>query len=99
MRFSYGTLRRPRVQFATVGHEIGGHRDARPVLRPTDRIDAHADGIVFAISEAEQAATDEYEIDDYRRIAVPPRSGATGRTYGVRRVTGSVRVTNAASRM
>ena len=35
------------------------------------------DGMVFAISEAELAAADGYEVDDYRRISVPLRSGAT----------------------
>lgn len=103
--FSYGTLRRPRVQLATFGRELSGHRDAivgyelgyltitdpqvvaasqrdhHPVLRPTDRVDAHVDGIVFAVSEAELAAADECEVDDYRRISVRLRSGATAWTY------------------
>lgn len=37
--------------------------------------------MVFEISEAELAAADEYEVDDYRRIAVPLRSGATAWVY------------------
>ena len=52
-----------------------------PILRPTDRADAHVDGMVFEISETELAAADEYEVDDYRRIAVPLRSGATAWVY------------------
>lgn len=39
---------------------------------------------MFAISEADLAAADEYEVDDYRRIAVPLRSGgqAWGSVFG-----------------
>jgi gamma-glutamylcyclotransferase (GGCT)/AIG2-like uncharacterized protein YtfP len=55
--------------------------DRHPILRPTDRVDAHVDGMVFAISEAELTAADKYEVDDYRRIAVPLRSGATAWVY------------------
>ena len=49
--------------------------DRHPILKPTDRRDAAVDGTVFAISEAELAAADEYEVDDYARISVPLRSG------------------------
>jgi len=55
--------------------------DRHPILRPTDRLDAHVDGTVFAISEAELAAADEYEVDDYRRVPVPLQSGATAWVY------------------
>lgn len=37
--------------------------------------------MVFGISATELAATDKYEVDDYRRIAVPLRSGATAWVY------------------
>jgi hypothetical protein len=33
--------------------------------------------MVFAVTEAELAAADEYEVGDYRRDSVPLRSGAT----------------------
>ena len=36
--------------------------DRHPILRPTDRVDSHVDGMVFAISEAELAAADEYDV-------------------------------------
>ena len=52
-----------------------------PILRPSERADAHVDGMVFAISAAELAAADGYEVDDYRRISVPLRSGATAWVY------------------
>jgi len=55
--------------------------DRHPVLRPTGRADACVDGMAFAISKAELAAADEYEVDDYRRISVPLRSGATAWVY------------------
>ena len=59
--------------------------DRHPILRPTDRPDAAVEGTVFAISEADLAAADEYEVDDYRRIAVPLRSGAQAWVYVFRR--------------
>jgi gamma-glutamylcyclotransferase (GGCT)/AIG2-like uncharacterized protein YtfP len=55
--------------------------DRHPILWPTERAGAHIDGMVFEISTAELAAADEYEVDDYRRIAVPLRSGATAWVY------------------
>jgi gamma-glutamylcyclotransferase (GGCT)/AIG2-like uncharacterized protein YtfP len=70
----YVTITDPHV-VATSGS------DRHPILRPTDRADVHVDGMVFAISETELAAADEYEVDDYRRISVPLRSGATAWVY------------------
>lgn len=55
--------------------------DRHPVLRPTARPDAHVDGTVFEISAAELAAADDYEVADYRRIAVPLRSGRQAWVY------------------
>jgi gamma-glutamylcyclotransferase (GGCT)/AIG2-like uncharacterized protein YtfP len=55
--------------------------DRHPILRPTDRPGAEIKGTVFAISEAELAAADEYEVDDYRRVLVPLRSGAQAWVY------------------
>jgi hypothetical protein len=70
----YVTITDPHV-VATSGS------DRHPILRPTDRLDAHVDGMVFPISEAELAAADEYEVDDYRRVGAPLRSGATAWVY------------------
>jgi gamma-glutamylcyclotransferase (GGCT)/AIG2-like uncharacterized protein YtfP len=39
------------------------------------------DGTVFAISATELAAADDYEVDDYRRIEVPLRSGEHAWVY------------------
>jgi gamma-glutamylcyclotransferase (GGCT)/AIG2-like uncharacterized protein YtfP len=55
--------------------------DRHPILRPTDRTGAHVDGTVFTISDPELAAADEYEVDDYRRISVPLRSGPRAWVY------------------
>jgi gamma-glutamylcyclotransferase (GGCT)/AIG2-like uncharacterized protein YtfP len=55
--------------------------DRHPILKPAERPDAAVEGTVFAISTAELAAADEYEVDDYRRVAVPLRSGATAWVY------------------
>jgi len=70
----YVTITDPHV-IATSGS------DRHPILRPTNRPDAHVDGTVFTISDVELAAADEYEVDDYRRISVPLRSGPRAWVY------------------
>jgi gamma-glutamylcyclotransferase (GGCT)/AIG2-like uncharacterized protein YtfP len=70
----YVTITDPHV-IATSGS------DRHPILKPTDQPDAAVEGTVFAISEAELAAADDYEVDDYRRIAVPLRSGQQAWVY------------------
>ena len=55
--------------------------DRHPILKPTERPGAAVAGTVFAISAADLAAADEYEVDDYRRIAVPLRSGGQAWVY------------------
>jgi hypothetical protein len=70
----YVTITDPHV-IATSGS------DRHPILRPTSRPDAHVEGTVFTISDAELAAADEYEVDDYRRMSVPLRSGPRAWVY------------------
>ena len=70
----YVTITDPRVIAASGS-------DRHPILKPTDRADAAVEGMVFAISEADLAAADEYEVDDYRRITVPLRSGGEAWAY------------------
>ena len=70
----YVTITDPHV-IATSGS------DRHPILRLTDRPDSHVDGTAFSISDAELAAADEYEVDDYRRISVPLRSGPRAWVY------------------
>jgi hypothetical protein len=55
--------------------------DRHPILRPTDRDDAAVAGMVFPISDAELLAADDYEVDAYRRISVPLRSGERAWVY------------------
>ncbi|HEX2283403.1 MAG TPA: gamma-glutamylcyclotransferase family protein [Mycobacterium sp.] len=55
--------------------------DRHPILKPSDRADAAVEGMVFEISEADLAAADEYEVDDYRRVTVPLRSGNQAWVY------------------
>jgi gamma-glutamylcyclotransferase (GGCT)/AIG2-like uncharacterized protein YtfP len=70
----YVTITDPHV-VATSGS------DRHPILRPSGRADAAIEGTVFAISEADLAAADEYEVDDYARVAVPLRSGKQAWVY------------------
>jgi hypothetical protein len=59
----------------------GTGSDRHPTLKPADRADAAVEGTVFALSEDESAAGDDYEVDDYARIAVPLRSGGHAWVY------------------
>ncbi|MGX9791233.1 gamma-glutamylcyclotransferase family protein [Mycobacterium sp. MMS18-G62] len=70
----YVTITDPHV-IATSGS------DRHPILKPTDRPGAAVEGTVFAISAEDLAAADEYEVDDYRRVAVPLRSGDQAWVY------------------
>jgi gamma-glutamylcyclotransferase (GGCT)/AIG2-like uncharacterized protein YtfP len=70
----YVTITEPHV-IATSGS------DRHPILKPTDRPDAAVEGTVFAISTDELAAADEYEVDNYRRVTVPLRSGHLAWVY------------------
>jgi gamma-glutamylcyclotransferase (GGCT)/AIG2-like uncharacterized protein YtfP len=63
------------ADFATSGS------DRHPILKPTERQDAAVEGTVFVISATELAAADEYEVDDYTRVAVPLRSGLHAWVY------------------
>ena len=55
--------------------------DRHPILRPTDRSGAQIEGTVFEIGAADLSAADEYEVDDYRRVLVPLRSGGQAWVY------------------
>jgi len=55
--------------------------DRHPILKPSDRPGAAVEGTVFTITEVELAAADEYEVDDYRRVLVPLRSGGQAWVY------------------
>ncbi len=53
------------------------HPIARHTGDPADRIE----GMRFELSEAELAATDDYEVEPYRRIEVTLESGTTAWAY------------------
>ena len=55
--------------------------DRHPILMPSQCRDAAVEGTVFVVSAAELAAADEYEVDDYQRVAVPLRSGDQAWVY------------------
>jgi gamma-glutamylcyclotransferase (GGCT)/AIG2-like uncharacterized protein YtfP len=57
--------------------------DRHPILKPSDRPGAAVEGTVFSITQVELAAADEYEVDDYRRVLVPLRSGGQAWVYVV----------------
>lgn len=54
--------------------------DRHPILKPGTAADS-VPGSVFEITDAELAAADEYEVDDYRRVEVPLRSGKRAWVY------------------
>ncbi|PJJ62073.1 gamma-glutamylcyclotransferase family protein [Compostimonas suwonensis] len=55
--------------------------DAHPIARPSDDPADSVAGTVFSITPQELAAADEYEVDDYVRVAVPLLSGGTAWVY------------------
>jgi hypothetical protein len=77
-RLDYVTITDPQVLAASGS-------DRHPILIPADgsrgRVAGAVEGTVFAITESELLAADEYEVDDYQRIAVPLRSGDTAWVY------------------
>lgn len=70
----YVTITDPRVIAASGS-------DRHPMLKPTDRADSEIEGVVYAVTEDDLVAADDYEVDDYERISVPLRSGDQGWVY------------------
>ncbi len=54
--------------------------DRHPILVPGTADDA-VEGTTFLLDDADLAAADEYEVDDYARVEVPLRSGGLGWVY------------------
>ncbi|KNB52926.1 gamma-glutamylcyclotransferase family protein [Streptomyces caatingaensis] len=52
-----------------------------PILRPTGDPADRVAGTALEITEAELAAADDYEVDDYRRTLVPLASGVPAWVY------------------
>lgn len=56
-------------------------QDYHPILRYSGVATDQVAGMVFAISAAELAAADSYEVDDYQRVATILLSGQTAWVY------------------
>lgn len=67
--FSYGTLRQPEVQLCSSSDLRRGE--------PHDRVQ----GACLELTEAELAATDRYEVEDYARRTVTLESGVEAWAY------------------
>lgn len=52
-----------------------------PIVAPSTSPDDAVEGTVFAISPAELAAADDYEVDDYARVLLRLRSGLDAWVY------------------
>ena len=73
-----------RLEWLTIVHATviaTSGSDRHPVLRTSGESDTAVEGTVFAITEQELAAVDEYEVDDYVRVLAPPRSGGEAWVY------------------
>ncbi|MEV7391970.1 pyridoxal 5'-phosphate synthase [Streptomyces sp. NPDC091215] len=63
--------------------------DRHPLVVPSSDPEDAVEGQVFAISDAELAAADAYEVDDYARVEVTLRSGTRAWVYLDRAVNGT----------
>lgn len=55
--------------------------DVHPILVPSADPASEVPGVVFALTSADLAAADEYEVDDYVRVEMPLRSGLRAWVY------------------
>jgi gamma-glutamylcyclotransferase (GGCT)/AIG2-like uncharacterized protein YtfP len=55
--------------------------DRHPLLRPSTQADSTIEGTAFEVSGADLAAADDYEVEAYRRVQVPLRSGGQAWVY------------------
>jgi hypothetical protein len=56
-------------------------KGVHPILRRSGDAAAEVPGVALAITEDELAIADEYEVDDYARVAVTLKSGRAAFTY------------------
>jgi gamma-glutamylcyclotransferase (GGCT)/AIG2-like uncharacterized protein YtfP len=59
---------------------ISGRAD-HPIVVPSDNPADRVPGVVLEVTDEELAAADEYEVDDYHRVAVTLASGARAWVY------------------
>jgi hypothetical protein len=55
--------------------------DVHPILRATGSSADRIEGTVFELDDAQLAAADEYEVDDYRRAPIELESGEIAWVY------------------
>jgi gamma-glutamylcyclotransferase (GGCT)/AIG2-like uncharacterized protein YtfP len=92
--FSYGTLQLQSVQLDRLsGYRLDqlkiedaavvatSGKTHHPVIAPTDRAEDSVEGAVFAITPAELAQADVYEVKEYRRERVTLASGLQAWAY------------------
>ena len=72
-------LHRVRITDPAVIEASGS--DEHPILRAATTPGSAVDGTVFSITAEELRAADEYEVDDYKRVLVPLRSGKRAWVY------------------
>lgn len=80
---------------AVIGHRLGevvisdpqvielSGKAVHPVLMPDDAPDAEVPGTVFTLTDAQLAAADDYEVEAYRRVRMPLRSGRQAWVYAL----------------
>lgn len=80
---------------AVVGHRLGevvisdphvievSGKAVHPVLITDEAPGVEVTGTVFALTDAQLAAADDYEVDAYRRVRVPLRSGREAWVYAL----------------
>jgi hypothetical protein len=87
--FSYGALQHPEVQLDTFGRLLESEDDVLPGytldyaenLRATGSARDKVVGKALLVTESELEASDEYEVERYRRAAVVLASGRTAWVY------------------
>ena len=52
-------------------------KDVHLILRYTDNIEDEVTGTVFEVADKELIQADDYEVDDYKRVAAELKSGRT----------------------
>jgi len=52
-----------------------------PILKPSGNPKDEVPGVVFEITEDELRSADEYEVDEYKRVLVPLKSGLQAWVY------------------
>ncbi|AYB34706.1 gamma-glutamylcyclotransferase family protein [Chryseolinea soli] len=52
-----------------------------PILYHSGKAEDEVEGMVFSVTKEELLQADEYEVDDYKRVAVPLKSGGLTWVY------------------